>query len=333
MVSSSAWRRRRVLILCYHGVSLSDEHLWDPELFVTRQFLADRMQLLRDLDCAVLPLGDAVRRLKRGELPPKAVAVTFDDGLYDFLAVAAPILRRFEIPATVYASTYHCVHQSPVLRLSIRYLMWKARMAQTHDLDLGGSEKSLAPNKESDREVLARLIYERAHSLCPFTGERSEFMARTANSLGIDWQQFVAQRQFALMTPDELRAVSDLGLNVELHTHRHRTPRDQALFVREISENADVIESATSIRPRHFCYPSGDYDLRFIKWLEAAGVESATTCEVGLANSHHHPMLLPRFIDTMGQSRESFVGWVTGLNELLTPTKSVTTEHGKSSLD
>ena len=65
-VAASAWRQRRVLILCYHGVSLDDEHEWDPELFVTPAFLRRRFEILRDKGYAVLPLDVAVTRCANG---------------------------------------------------------------------------------------------------------------------------------------------------------------------------------------------------------------------------------------------------------------------------
>ena len=67
--------------------------------------LQRRLEVLRRLDCSVLPLGEALARLYRGELPPRAVALTFDDGYFDFKARALPLLRRFGYPATVYVTT------------------------------------------------------------------------------------------------------------------------------------------------------------------------------------------------------------------------------------
>ena len=110
-IAESVWRRRRLLILCYHGVSLQDEHEWNGDLFVTPAFLRRRFEILRDREYAVLPLGEAVRSLRGGTLPPRSVVLTFDDGFYDFFAAAAPLLEEFGYPATNYVSSYYCSHQ------------------------------------------------------------------------------------------------------------------------------------------------------------------------------------------------------------------------------
>src|SRR5215207_551260 len=97
----SAWRRRRLLILGYHGIATADEHLWDGELYMRPETLRSRFAALRDGGYEVLQLDDALRRMHAGTLPPRAVALTFDDGAFDFLSRAVPLLREFGYPATV----------------------------------------------------------------------------------------------------------------------------------------------------------------------------------------------------------------------------------------
>ena len=67
----------------------------------------------------------------------------------------------------------------------------------------------------------------------------------------------------------------------------------------------------------HFCYPSGDYDPVFFPWLHELGVESATTCDVGIAKAESNLLLLPRFVDTMTQPDVLFESWCSGAGAVL----------------
>src|SRR5688500_5091608 len=109
-VGQSAWRRGRLLILCYHGVSITDEHEWSPQLYVSAATLARRLALIKRHRCHVLRLDEGIERLYAGTLPDRAVVLTFDDGYFDFQSRALPLLEKNGFPSTVYLTTQRVEH-------------------------------------------------------------------------------------------------------------------------------------------------------------------------------------------------------------------------------
>lgn len=53
----------------------------------------------------VLPLEEALDRLAAGTLPPRALAITFDDGTRNLVRHAVPVLRDLKLPAAVFLAT------------------------------------------------------------------------------------------------------------------------------------------------------------------------------------------------------------------------------------
>ena len=102
------------------------------------------------------------------------------------------------------------------------------------------------------------------------------------------------------LTPDEVTQLAANGIDIQLHTHRHRTPKDRNLFIREIEDNRQSIQSMIGKYATHFCYPSGVHDPVFLPWLNESGVVSATTCDPGFASITSDRFLLPRVLDNPG---------------------------------
>src|SRR5206468_8931306 len=105
--------------------------------------------------------------------------------------------------------------------------------------------------------------------------EKDELAASLAHWLNLDYDALLGKRILHLLTPDEVKRLAVDGVDVQLHTHRHRTPLNRELFLREIEENRKSIQEITGASPSHFCYPSGIYDPAFFPWLKEAGIESA----------------------------------------------------------
>lgn len=317
-IAGSRWRARRLLILCYHGVSMRDEHVWNGRLFASPEFMRRRFEILRDGGYRVLPLGEAVAALRNGTLPSRAVSITFDDGFHNFYSKAVPLLEEFGFPATNYVSSYYCLHQRPVPNVAMRYLLWRMGDRVLPPGTLPGQVVPIHCGNPVQREKWVQILIKTPRVVAGGEEAQQAQLADVARRLGIDFNEILREKLFHLMTPEEVTQTAKRGFDIQLHTHRHRTPRDRTAFVREITENRQLLEEMSGRPAKHFCYPSGDVDMMFLPWLRETGVETATTTgEAGLASATDDPLLLPRFVDTMAQPESMFRGWLSGAGTVL----------------
>jgi peptidoglycan/xylan/chitin deacetylase (PgdA/CDA1 family) len=310
----SAWRRNRLLILCYHGISLDDEEQWDSSLYMRPSLFRSRMEAIRNAGCRVLALSEAIDRLYAGTLPPASVALTFDDGTHDFYRLAFPILSEFKYPVTVYLTTYYSDFNRPVFDVMCSYLLWKGRgkslvwpelLREPVELKAGG---------------LAGVVQEIKDRACErgLSGpEKDALLASLAERLEINYEALCAKRILHIMTADEVRQVAAAGADIQLHTHRHRVSMDRDRFQREISDNRERIAAISPAPAVHFCYPGGFRVSEFPGWLRESCVVSATTCENGIATPNSDRMALPRLVDTSTLTGTEFSAWLSGLASFL----------------
>jgi peptidoglycan/xylan/chitin deacetylase (PgdA/CDA1 family) len=332
VVANSKWRQSRLLILCYHGISLEDEHLWRPTLYMHADLLAQRLEALRTSRCSVLPLGEALARLRSSDLPPRSVAITFDDGTYDFYKQAYPLLKKYDFPVTVYQTTYYTDHEIPIFNLICSYMLWKRRGEQLVAARELGLSAPTDPHTMDLRTELGRHrvvrglidLSEREH----LTGlQKNELARRLAANLGVDYAELSSKRILQLMNARELADVAAKGVDVQLHTHRHRTPQDERLFRKEVVENRQRIRALTGLEAVHFCYPSGVYRREFVGWLQKEDVVSSTTCDAGLVDRNDDPYFVPRLVDTTSRSQLEFESWVSGVGSLLAVHRAATQRY------
>lgn len=306
-------------ILCYHGISRLDEHLAAPQLFMSKELFSARMAWLKRKGYRVLALEDALERLDCGDLPSRAIVITFDDGWYGCLEGGFDELVSLGYPATMYVTTYYVQKQFPIFNVAVPYLLWRGRQLT---LDLRELNDALVGRANltnlKQRAIAAGQI---TNFGCSFLGsqDRTDLLYRLAEQVGVDpVNLFERQRVYTLMNREELMEAAAMGIDIQLHTHRHRFPLDdENALRREIADNRKVLLASGKIETHHLCYPGGFYDSKVFAVLRSEGIKTATTTEAGLNYQGGERLALGRFLDGENISPIEFHGEMAGVGEVI----------------
>ncbi|HEV2748680.1 MAG TPA: polysaccharide deacetylase family protein [Allosphingosinicella sp.] len=290
---SAAARRAtagQLRILCYHGIWVTPGYEFGDCTFISAAQFEARMARLKRSGRPVLPLAEAVDRLADGSLPEAAVAITIDDGWVSTLTHMLPVLEAYDLPATLYATTWYAGRALPVVNVAVDYLR---KAAGRPDID--------AAAKTAQIEALP--VDERLDALRGFGAE-----------LGVD-EAWLELRQFNIMSADEFADAHRRGLDIQLHTHRHiDIAAEVDSLPREIAENRAFLRGALGDLPfTHFCHPSGTDHPRARALLAAAGMRSATLVDEGLNAPGSDPLALRRLLDGRRVSDAEFDAYLSGM--------------------
>lgn len=281
-----AERPGRLAVMVFHRVRPAPDPFLsgDPDL---HQFAAI-MALLRD-HFAPLALAEGLERLDRGTLPKRAVCVTFDDGYADNLTVALPILKRLEIPATLFIASGYLDGKC----------MWNDRLAEAirrlpgDKVDL--NEYRFGVHALGDPRERAKLLRDLLGLLkyCP-----PEFRDVIADDLAT---RYAPHLRSPMLTRAQVRELHGQGIEIGGHTVTHpilaRTTEQDAY--REIAQNKEDLEGLLGERLRFFAYPNGkpvlDFGPEHARMAKEVGYTAALSTAPGVATAATDRFALPRF--------------------------------------
>ena len=313
--------RSSPVILMYHRVA---EPVCDPwHLAVGLDNFDQQMQVLRR-GRRPLPMRQLVEGLRVGDLPERAVAVTFDDGYIDNLVNAKPRLERHGIPATVFLATgaigrpheYWWDELARLILLSdaevdAAILICEERvpiMLRPRDASAEARHSWHASEPpRSDREDLYLSIWRRLRLLAPT--DREDVMQQ----LRIVLQSRLPDPWDFPMTADDVRALADGGtVDIGAHTVTHPllstlSPEER---LQEIQQSKNDCEALTGVSVEGFAYPYGDCDLATERLVCDAGFHWACSTRSDRANSAgFDPFELPR-MQVLDWNAEEFERWL-----------------------
>jgi peptidoglycan/xylan/chitin deacetylase (PgdA/CDA1 family) len=284
---SPAGDRGRLSILTYHRALAAPDPVMHDEIDAAT--FERHMALLAD-DFHLLPLGEACARLARGDLPSRAVCVTFDDGYADNVEAALPILKRFGVPATFFVATGFI--DGGIMFNDAVIEAVRGAPPGTHDLSQVGLGRHTLHDSASRRaaidSVLAQIKYRAPRERDALAGQLA---AALRSTLPKD----------LMMRSAQIKRLHDEGMEIGGHTVNHPilAVLDAQQAHDEITGNKRRLEEITGEPVTLFAYPNGkpgrDYGPRDVELVKKAGFSAAVSTAGGVAHGGSDVFQLPRF--------------------------------------
>ena len=285
---------KTVLVLYFHSVS----DRWDrdqkyiPGISVLPETFQKFMRLLRDRYQPVR-LDDIVGWLEHHkEIPPRAVAVTFDDGFEDNDRVAAPIMEEFGIRATFYLTSSCVEHQTLPWFAKMRFLFSPAyqQTKRVHD--------SLAEKEwQFPQDAWNAFVFHTHQCACMSWNQQLEHIAYLETMLEMPFDSEPAPR---MMTWEMARELIQRGHCIGNHTYSHPNVAHISEENRqiEIVESHRLLEKKLGQAPEHFSYPhpclNPQHDVKSDETVRSLGYQTIVLTKPGWIRGQTSPFALPR---------------------------------------
>lgn len=260
--------RSRALILAYHRVRGTDAQngdVWSNgfELGMSAARFEEQMRFIRE-EMHPVPLAELAERIRANEpLPPRAIAVTFDDGYRDNYLHAFPILARYHIPATIFVATgmvetgrmywwdqvFAMVRETKESALDLRALPYPDHWSAD------GHRAVMPLGSQQEKDEASEAVGERMRWLPParlpetLTALRAALCVSDPEPLGSS----------LLLTWKQIREMHDRGIAIDAHTHSHRNLGllSDAEVEEELRTSKAILEQRLDASIAGLAYPWG----------------------------------------------------------------------------
>jgi peptidoglycan/xylan/chitin deacetylase (PgdA/CDA1 family) len=321
---------KKAMILVYHRVAEANVDPW--ALGVSPAHFAQHLQVLTAI-ANPISLQQLIGAKSDGELPPRPVCITFDDGYADNLHAAKPALESYRVPGTVFITPgYIGVPENLWWDELAKIVLDPASRQRELSMSLNGSHYAYAfppadwepggPDPHArwrawerapgPRQSAYLAIYRMLVKLSDSEREGA------LEQLRRDGTSYTDRRQHRCLTEVELRELAQ-GELVEIGAHTLTHPVLASLAPEqqqhEIAGSKLRLEALTGRNISSFAYPYGKknhYTRQTVSTVQASGFACACSNFGGLVTRSSNRFTLPRFqpMDWDGdQFADAVEGW------------------------
>ena len=301
--------REAAVILMYHRIASPPYDPWG--LCVSPERFREQVAALLE-HRTPLALDDLVEALESGAVPPRAVALTFDDGYADNVDAAKPILEAMRVPATMFLTTGLIGSGKQFWWDELATWVLGGRGAADFDFDVAGTRlRARWPSQNALPHDLAAWRYtdatsdERREAYLSLwrslqrmePGDRAAAMAELRERL-FEETALGDRTDARPMTRAAARELASGVTSVGAHGRSHVPLPSLPLLARSdeiIGGRADVALLTGKGAPTGFAYPHGEWDAETRAMVVQAGFRWAVTTEAAKIDPRRYdPFSLPR---------------------------------------
>jgi peptidoglycan/xylan/chitin deacetylase (PgdA/CDA1 family) len=284
-------------ILMLHHVRPARRDRFQPNrlLEVTPQYFERVIRRLRRSRTDLISLDEVHRRLREGDFPRRFIAVTFDDGYRDNLEFAYPILKKYQVPFTIFVATSFADRVGELWWLALEAVVAQNELVGVR---VDGRDNWFEARGVHEKRAVFDHIYRYLRQL-KSEDELRKIVRELATRHRVDMRAFCAD---LCMTWQELATLAaDPLVTIGAHTVNHpilTMISDQAVRA-ELENSCAIIAAALGVRPQHLAYPVGDRTAAGPREFGIAaelGFKTAVTTRPGVIFAQHagHLTALPR---------------------------------------
>jgi peptidoglycan/xylan/chitin deacetylase (PgdA/CDA1 family) len=286
LLSSNVFKGLKIIIMYHRVCGRIPEGLHDPAMFVTADAFDMHLRELKQY-FDIVPLDRAIESSGEKE---RLCVITFDDGWADNYEHAFPVLKKHNVPATVFIPVEVIGSKSSYWFQNIWDL---ASQVRTNGKSAGflryfsGYFPSWRPHgigQEQIVDLIRELKSLRADKL-------DDIMLKAYGELGINWPT-----GGQVMTWEQIRAMGREGITFGSHgLHHYILPQlNHGAKRQEVMDSLHVLERADVAISPFFSYPNGNWDDETQSLVKKAGYKGAVTTQLGHNAYLTNPYLLKR---------------------------------------
>jgi len=302
----------KAIILMYHSISEPDIDRW--ELAVSPSNLEQQLQVLQN-SFKISSVTDIASNLQKGRIKNRTVGLTFDDGYRDNFENAAPLLEKYNAPATFFITNNfgeekvywwdrlaNLILRTPVLPTDFNITIGEENIScflseecvLNECLDQLHRKWVVPGTPPTKRSTLYYKLWQVMQPLHP--GEIQNILELI--EIWVGRRKEIIFPETSLMTAKQLNKLANHRLiDIGIHTVNHIALSYHSGQVQEteILQNQKQLQQIINRNITTVAYPYGEYNNTTLEIVEKLGLQAGFTVEYNVVNHTSNPFKLGRF--------------------------------------